>query len=123
MITGMDIWEIVKIRLQLEDDTFQQLINTYIVEIEWRIKHYCHITDVPDGLKFIWASMVLDVLKSEHSTIKEIGKTIDRGGKNIKIGDTSISPASGRGQEAKSAIDSVVLNYSVDLNRYRRMTW
>lgn len=117
------VLELVKLRLGLQDEALTLLISSYIPEIEWRIKNYCHISDVPDGLVFTWASMVQDVLKSEHSTIKEIGKTIDRGGKNIKIGDTSISPASGGGQEAKSAIDSVVLNYSVDLNRYRRMTW
>lgn len=117
------VLELVKLRLGLQDEALTPLISSYIPEVGWRIKNYCHISDVPEGLVFTWASMVIDVLKSEHSTIKEIGKTIDQGGKNIKIGDTSISPASGGGPDAKSAIDSVVLNYAVDLNRYRRMTW
>lgn len=116
------VLNLVKLRLGLQDEALNPLIESYIPEIEWRIKNYCHITSVPDGLVFTWASMVIDVLKSEHSSIKEIGKTIDQG-KNIKIGDTSISPASSGSTKQKPAIDAIVLNYAVDLNRYRRMTW
>lgn len=119
----LKVLSLIRLRLGLQDEALNPLIETYIPELGWRIKNYCHITSIPEGLVFTWASMVIDVLKAEHSTIKEIGKTIDKGQKNIKIGDTSISPTSGSESSSKSIIDSVVLNYTVDLNRYRRMTW
>ncbi|MTI56152.1 DNA-packaging protein [Geosporobacter ferrireducens] len=122
-MTSTDVWNIVKLRLGLQDDTLQPLIDTYIEEIENRILHYCKIRSVPFALKFTWASMVIDAVRVDLPNIAEISDTVG-GGENIKIGDTSVSPAnSGVSNVSKASIDEVVLNYKVDLNRYRKLRW
>jgi len=127
MITANDVWTIVKARLGLADDTLQPLINTYIAEIERRIKHYCNINQLPDDLLFVWASMVIDAVRVDLPNLDEISDTVGGQDGNIKVGDTSVSGGGGSGggltNTAKSTIDQVVFNYRVDLNHYRKLRW
>lgn len=125
MITANDVWPIIKLRLDLADDKLQPLIDTYIAEIERRIKHYCNIRRVPDGLLYVWASMVIDAVRVELPNVEEIADTTGDG-ENIKVGDTSVSgggKGAGLSNTAKSIIDQVVFDYRFDLHHYRRMTW
>lgn len=119
-----DIWPIVKRRLKLADDSLKETVMDYIEEIENRIIHYSHVPMVPDGLKFTWVSMTMDVLRVELPTVDEIAETADTG-ENVKIGDTSVSPGGSKAvtNMSKSVIDEVVLNYRIDLNRYRKLRW
>lgn len=121
-----EVLEIVKLRLQLEDDKLDALISSYIKEVGRRILHYCNIRSIPDALIYVWASMVMDAVRVELSAIDEIADSTD-GGISLKIGDTSTAPSSGSNNDAtstsKKVIDEVVLNYRVDLNHYRRMRW
>ncbi len=123
-MTNADIWKVIKLRLQLNDDTLQPLIDTYIDEIGQRIMNYCGISIIPEGLKYTWVSMVIDAIRIDLPNISEINDTVG-GGENVKIGDTSVSPASSSGVSnvSKSCIDKVVLNYSIDLNRFRNLRW
>ncbi|OAJ75828.1 DNA-packaging protein [Brevibacillus sp. SKDU10] len=118
------IWPIVKERLRLSDDTLQPLIETYINEIGNRIMHYCGISDIPTALHFTWASMVIDALRVEQATVGEVAAATATS-ESIKIGDTSSSPGKSEGvtSTSKGVIDSIVLNYRVDLNRYRKLVW
>ncbi len=126
MVTSADIWAIIKLRLSLQNDALQPLISTYIEEIERRILHYCGIRTVPDGLKFTWTSMVIDAIRIDLPNVGEISDTVG-GAESVKVGDTQVSPARGSGGDvsntSKSVIDKVVLNYSIDLNRYRKLRW
>lgn len=116
---------IIKTRSGIENDEKDGIIETYIKEIGRRILHYCQRKDIPDDLNWVWASMVMDALKVEMP--KEFGGGDSAAGLNIKIGDTSIAPASsskaGLMSTGKSVIDQVVLNYLVDLQRWRKMKW
>ncbi|MCW2277738.1 phage head-tail connector protein [Heliophilum fasciatum] len=111
----------VKIRLRINHNDLDPLILSYIDEIGVRISHYCNMDVIPDTLTFTWTSMVIDALRAEQSAIDEIAQS-NAGSADIKIGDTSIKPVAASGQN-KSAIDAVVLNYRVDLNRYRKLRW
>lgn len=125
MIAAADVWDIVKLRLDLADESQKPLIDTYIAEIEHRIKHYCNIRRLPDGLLFVWSSMTVDAVRVDLSNVDEIADTVG-GGSNIKVGDTSVSSgSSGSGvtNTSKSVIDQVVLNYKADLNHYRKIRW
>ncbi|RXZ77254.1 DNA-packaging protein [Paenibacillaceae bacterium] len=125
VISAADVWPIVKSRIPLEDDTHKPVIYSYIAEIEYRIKHYCNIQRVPDGLLYVWASMVIDVARVELSNVEEIEDSVG-GGATVKVGDTSVSGGSAGGgvtNTSKSVIDQVVTNYRIDLNHYRRMRW
>jgi hypothetical protein len=123
-MTREDIWLIVKRRLKLSDDSLKEIALEYIEEIENRILHYCNITEVPVGLKFTWVSMTMDVLRVELPSEDAIAETADSG-TNVKIGDTSVNQAGGKAitNMSKSSIDDVVLNYKIDLNRYRKLKW
>lgn len=120
-----EVLRIVKLRLGFKDETNDALIDSYITEIGWRIMHYCNINEIPNDLTHVWASMVMDALRVEQSTIPEIEDSMPDG-LNTKIGDTSVSSASSSGEVTplnKSVIDSIVLNYKADLIRYRRVRW
>lgn len=119
------VLDIIKLRLQLTDNTYDALLLSYVREIGRRIMHFCNISEIPDDLSDVWASMVIDAARVELPTVDEINDTAG-GADNIKIGDTSTSPASGASglsNTAKSVIDKVVLNYRIDLLRYRKLRW
>ncbi|MBJ6360868.1 DNA-packaging protein [Paenibacillus sp. MAHUQ-46] len=124
-MSAADVWPIVKARLELLDDARKPLIETYIAEIEHRMKHYCNIRALPDNLLYVWASMTVDAVRVDLPNADEIADTVG-GGANIKVGDTSVSggsSGSGVTNTSKAVIDQVVLDYRVDLNRYRQMRW
>lgn len=117
-----EVLGIVKTRLKITDDTDDTSINSYIIEIGWRILNVCNRKDIPEALIYVWASMVIDALRIEQP--QKFG-TDDSNGLNIKIGDTSVGPASKSGVTAtsKSVIDQVVFDYRADLYRWRKMKW
>jgi hypothetical protein len=123
-ITQTEILNLVKTRLHLSDASQDPLIDTYVSEIGNRITHYCNVDVVPDELKFTWTAMVMDVLRVEQSSVDEIANTTDHG-ETVKLGDTSVAPAKipGITNTTKSTIDEVVVNYRIDLNRYRKLRW
>ncbi|WP_270167575.1 DNA-packaging protein [Paenibacillus sp. SYP-B4298] len=126
MITAADVWPIIKLRLGLADDALQPLIETYIAELERRIKHYCNISQLPDELLFVWASMTIDAARVDLPNVTEIDETVGGQAANVNVGDTSSSGGGSSGgltNTSKAAIDQVVFNYQADLNHYRRMTW
>ncbi|MNW43794.1 hypothetical protein D3C74_210050 [compost metagenome] len=120
-----EVLTIVKLRLQITDETLDTLIDSYIREIGRRIQHFCNIEEIPDMLTDTWVSMVMDAVRVELPNVEEFGESAG-GADNVKIGDTSVSPAStssGLSNTAKTVIDQVVLNYRIDLVRYRRVRW
>lgn len=123
-LTPTEILALVKTRLQLLDSSQDTLINSYVSEIQNRIVHYCNVDVIPDGLKFTWTAMVMDVLRVEQSSVDEIANTTDQG-ETVKLGDTSVAPAKipGVTNSTKSIVDEVVLNYRIDLNRFRKLRW
>ncbi|MDT9723772.1 DNA-packaging protein [Xylanibacillus composti] len=124
-MTTDDVWRIVKLRLELPDER-KNLVETYIDEIERRIKRYCNIRELPDDLLYVWASMVVDAVRVDLPNVDEIADTIGGSG-SVKVGDTSVSGGGGSGREltntAKAVIDQVVFDYRADLHDYRRMKW
>lgn len=118
-----DVLATVKLRLGLTDE-WDALVNSYVQEIGQRILHYCNLSEVPVALEHTWASMVIDALRIEQPKLPGVEETSGVG-EEITIGDTSSRPAqnSGLSNTAKTVIDQLVLNYRVDLNRYRKMRW
>ncbi|MGG1597618.1 phage head-tail connector protein [Paenibacillus naphthalenovorans] len=118
------VLQIVKQRLGLGDDTQDDLIGSYVTEIGRRILHYCNLVKVPDEVQYTWAAMTIDALRIEQPNLPGIVET-SAAGEQIKVGDTSTAPArpAGLTNATKSVIDAVVMNYRVDLNRYRKLRW
>lgn len=125
-MTASDVWPIIKVRLGLVDEKLKLLIDTYIAEIERRIKHYCNIKSLPDELLFVWASMVIDAVRVDLPDVDEIDDTVGSQASNVKVGDTSVGGGGSGGgltNTSKAVIDQVVFDYRADLHHYRRMTW
>lgn len=123
-IDRAEITGLVKTRLRLQDESLDALIDSYVQELEQRILNYCNIDEVPDGLKFVWASMTMDALRVEQPSEPAIADTVG-GVSETTIGDTTVKSAQADGltNTGKSVIDAVVLNYTVDLNRFRKLRW
>jgi len=119
-----DVIEIVRTRLPGLPDDADALIDYYAQEIGQRILHYTNLSEIPAELEPVWASMTIDALRIEQPNLPGIAETIG-GGESVTVGDTSTAPAKTAGltNTAKSVIDEVVLNYRVDLNRYRKLRW
>lgn len=117
----VEVLSLVKSRLGLQDANNDGLLEPYVLEIEQRILDYCHIAEVPDGLKFVWSSMSIDLIKSEQQAIPEIA-AVSSNGVEAKIGDTTVKESSG-GAVGKSSLDAIVLNYRINLHRYRKLRW
>lgn len=118
-----EVLDIIVARLGDKYDVSQNaLIETYIKEIGRRILHYCQRSDIPEGLNWVWASMVMDALQVEQPDQFGGG---DADGMTVKIGDTSVGPAkvSGVTTTSKKSIDDIVLNYKADLHRFRKLRW
>ncbi|MBS4172118.1 phage head-tail connector protein [Bacillus sp. FJAT-49736] len=118
------VLEIVKRRLKIIDTSLDDLINDYIEQIEWKIRLYCNISEVPEALKFVWASMTIDILRIEHPNEEAIANTVAESVNSVKLGDTSIAYGN-KGTDitntSKASLDDIVLNYSHELNRFRRL--
>ena len=121
--TEANVLALVKLRLGLPDE-WDVLVSSYVQEIGRRILHYTNLTEIPAELEHTWASMTIDAIRIEQPKLPGVEET-SGAGEEITIGDTSSRPAqaSGLTNTAKSVIDQVVLNYRVDLNRYRKLRW
>lgn len=120
-----EVLAVVKLRLGLNDSNlYDEIIDSYVQEIGQRILNYCNILEVPTNLEPTWASMTIDALRIEQPNIPEVANT-NGGAVEVQIGDTSVSPSgdSELTNTSKLAIDKIVLNYRIDLNRYRKMRW
>ena len=112
----------------------EPLMSLAISQVEQEIKNYCNIDKVPEEVKFTWASMAVDFLRYQvaATSSSDDNSTFDANEiSSIKIGDTSIGIGSGSATNAKNIalkshqphLDSLILNYKEQLNRFRRLVW
>lgn len=93
-------------------DTALQFILDDVTET---ILNYCHLPELPEGLKNTAYRMAIDVYRAEG-----IGASDAPAGDvaSIKEGDTTVSFKQAASESFYTA--SVLKNYTVQLNRYRR---
>ena len=122
-------------------DQLQMLVE----EVELSNLNYCNIAEVPEALKFVWANMVVDYWRylcelatsnsSSGSETKPGSSTSATMVTSIREGDTQISFAedskssssntgyAGNAHTMSGVLDSIVLNYTDALNKFRRIVW
>ena len=111
-------------------------IELGLEEIQQTIKNYCNIHTIPEALNFTATNMTVDLLRYEYYKKRENDPTVQTDTQHsdnissIAMGDTTITlgveTASGRKVALKShqaMLDSLILNYKEQLNKYRRMVW
>ena len=87
-------------------------------DVEEVILNYCHIDELPNGLKNTAYRMAMDLYRNEG-----VGDVDGAGGNvtSIKEGDTQVNFGSTK-YEATFAV-SLLKNYIPQLNQYRRLRW
>ncbi|MFA5638822.1 MAG: hypothetical protein WC961_08080 [Anaerovoracaceae bacterium] len=128
----MTVYEIV--RAKIKDVAITEPdIQLAVDEVEEVIKNYCSIDEVPEGLKYTWANMSVDLVRYQYESnisTDDVLAGIDASDvSNLKIGDTQIALQgnnSERGKTLKSHrpnLDQIVMNNKQQLNKFRRMVW
>lgn len=130
MIDKQEVIRRVKRKLDLSVDpgTHDDLIEEYVDEMGQRIINYTNQPRVPDGLKYIWASMAAAALAGEQMNVLNPPPAVTEEVYEVSIGDTSVKPASSKISTATAepslvTKDSVLFDFQSQLNAYRRMRW
>ena len=128
----MTVFEIVSAKLNNEAIT-ELDINMAIDEVGEEIKNYCNIDIIPDGLRYTWANMAIDLAKYQYEVNNPVDDILDAidatDVSTLKIGDTQIALGGNNSERAtalkshKPNLDQILMNYKAQLNRYRRMVW
>ena len=104
-----------------------------VKEVEQAIINYCQIPGVPSQLQFVWANMSVDLLLYQlesNYTPEDPMEGLDVSDlSSVKIGDTSIfigdkyrsNQRSRILQSHNANLDEVVMNYTKQLNQFRRI--
>ena len=91
-------------------------------EAEQVILNYCNITVVPDALRFTWANMAVDILKSLNADAT--GEAVSGGPSSVSMGDTSLSfSSSGSNSGHMVDLDALINDYKSQLQKFRRVKW
>lgn len=100
-------------------------LDFLIEKVEYHIKNYCNIEDVPKGLEPIAVDRVVgEFLSNMKAAGKLEGFNAEKAVKQISEGDTSVTFAIG---DATSALDALISYLTAsgqsDLIKYRRFAW
>lgn len=108
-------------------------ILLYVKEAEQSILNYCEIPRVPTQLHYVWANMSVDLILyviEVNNTPEDPLDGLDVSDlSSVKVGDTSVfigdkyrSNARSRTLQSHNAnLDELVMNYTKQLNRFRRI--
>ncbi|MDD4690005.1 MAG: hypothetical protein PHE51_09705 [Eubacteriales bacterium] len=130
----MTVLEILAAKVGYLAPTADQ-INNAIDEISFTILNYCNISAIPDELVYTWANMAADLLRYQFfvsQPFENISSNQDPSNISaLAIGDTQITldATKNTSERAKALrshsgnLDKIVLNYSAQLNKFRRMVW
>lgn len=84
------------------------------------IKNYCNLTEVPEGLNNVAASMVLDVWRQTQFGHEQLAPQV----KGVSRGDASFTFAS-QAEQMQVLVSSPTFarNYAPQLNAFRKLRW
>lgn len=104
-----------------------------VKEVEQSILNYCQIPGVPSQLHFVWANMSVDLLlfqvESNYTPVDPMDGLDVSDLSSVKVGDTSVyigdkyrsNQRSRILQSHNANLDEVVMNYTKQLNQFRRI--
>lgn len=126
-------WVYDKIQNRLADNPLEEsILKDFIEETESVICNYINRTYVPEPLKFVFVNMTMDLLKSQalngnidNDALADIGigalSSIKDGDSELKF-KTSASTSTGTGAHTAD-VDSLLYNYTQQLDKYRLLKW
>lgn len=92
----------------------------YIEEVGQSIMNYCNREDIPSGLRYVHANMVVDLIKAEKRKVDPDAQT---GVKSIKEGDVSVEFGAVNVESRERATEKLLYDYSKQLNSFRKLRW
>lgn|GEM_PF-3524587 len=112
----MDVFDIVINKM--EPDVFtEEVLLLKIEEVAQAIKTYCNRNDIPDDLMFVHANMTLDLI---HQEIKSMNPADFAVAKSVKEGDVAVEFTTNT-TTSEQATARVLMNYTSQLNRFRKL--
>lgn len=107
--------EKLKQLLGIDDDKQDAVLEFIIFDVEETIKNYCNLEKVPEGLLQTSYRMAMDLYRNENIGHEEsaLGSV-----SSLSEGDTSTSFRQYADDHFK---DTVLKNYMLSLNRYRKV--
>lgn len=132
--------QIVKTKLGV-DSPSDALLDINIDEIEQAILNYCNIDVVPKQLMYTFANMVCDINTYDSQVVKDNTPATEEnegdieipasGINSVRVGNTTVTFGSGSDTSVRNRalrsheadLDSLILNYKAQLNKFRRMVW
>lgn len=109
-----DMFATLKEMLSVEDKDVQ--IEFALESAKNIVTDYCNIEEIPTSLETTVVRMAMDIYRNEQPGEAEKPQAV----KSVSIGDTSTS----FGDAASSDyIESILKNYTKQLNRYRRVVF
>ncbi len=105
----------LKMLLGITDNSKDFVLQFCLDNTTETILNYCNLVNLPDGLKNTGYRMAMDLYRNEN-----LGSATPDGGliASKSDGDTSVSF-----KENTSFTGSLLKNYEVQLNKYRKMSW
>ena len=123
-------WVYETIQNRLDDKPLgSALLRSYIDETETVITNYINRSYVPMPLKFVYVNMVMDLLKSEamngnidNDKLADVGIAAVS---SITDGDTELKFATTKTNTGAHVadVDSLLYNYTIQLDKYRLLKW
>ncbi|TLG71378.1 hypothetical protein [Culicoidibacter larvae] len=109
------IQETYCLRLKIESLSEEEKLNfdDLLEEVIYRVLDYCNREDIPARLTKTIVRMMYDL--NNYMNPKK-GTNVP---KTVKVGDTTVELGSAAASSSK-LVDAIVLNYVIDLNRFRK---
>ena len=98
------------------------LLAFYFDLVESRVKNFCHVDTIPEGLELVVVQMVAEFYRGMASQ-RALQVSGGRGISSISRGDTTISYGSGSSADggATLRLDIILANYAHQLYAFRRL--
>lgn len=116
----MNVIEIVKAKLPSDKLPEEALLDMYVEEVRQTILTYLNRTDMPPELAFTHANMVVDVITGESRKVDpDAAATV----KSVKEGDVTVQFGSTNVESRERATQTLLFDYSKQLNKFRKLRW
>lgn len=102
-------------RILIGKEESEELLTFILNLVEETVKNFCHITDIPNGLKNTVIRMAVDMYREEGYGNADGGTGAV---KSISVGDTSTTFST---ETATYYAESLLKNYEKTLKSYRKL--
>lgn len=114
----MDVFDIVKAKLPKPME--EPELALYIAEVGQSIKTYINSSRIPKELDFVYANMVIDLIKGEQRKLDpDSQQTVS----SIREGDTTVQYGSAKVESRERATEQLLFDYAKQLNKFRKLRW